>query len=154
MPCEHTHQNAVTHYDFSSAGRAAEGLYLARSNIELATRATRGIIHTFEAKSIPVAFLHVHLHGGNPFDELADAFAKAAAKGDYFAGLPTGVPTEFYIAEHPLTDCMWLIDTTSNVKAAYGFVRCQATPHGRRYGFMLRLRQQPYTELSKVHLLF
>ena len=49
-------QSAVIYYDSTSAGKATEGLHSAGPNIELVTRATRGIVHTPEAKSIPVAF--------------------------------------------------------------------------------------------------
>ena len=104
MLCLHTTQNAVIHYDSFSAGKAAEGLYSVGPNIELVARATRGIVHTLQAKAILVAFLHVHSHEGNPLNELADALAKEAAKGDYFACPPTGVPTELHKAEHPLAD--------------------------------------------------
>ena len=63
----------------------------------------------------------MHSHEGNPLNELADAFAKAAAKGDYFAGIPSGVPSELYEADHPLADWMWIIDTTKETKLNYGF---------------------------------
>ena len=73
-------QTADVHYDSTSAGKPAEGLYSAGPNIEVVARATRGIVHTLEAKSMPVVFTHVHSHEGNPLNELADAIAKAAAK--------------------------------------------------------------------------
>ena len=110
---------SVIHYDSTSAGKAAEGFYSAGPNIEAIARATTGIVHTLEAKSILVAFTHVHSHEGNPLYELADALAKAAAKGHDFAGPPSAVPTELYKSDHALADWMCLIDISSSVKAAY-----------------------------------
>ena len=87
-------QTADVHYDSTSAGKPAEGLYSAGPNIEVVARATRGIVHTLEAKDLPVSFTHVHSHEGNTLNELADAIAKASAKGDYSAGIPSEVPSE------------------------------------------------------------
>ena len=70
---------------------------------------------------MPVAFTHVHSHEGNPLNELADALAKAAAKGDYSADIPSGVPAELYDPNHPLADWMWIVDTPASTKARYGF---------------------------------
>ena len=81
--------------------------------------------------------MHVHSREGKPLNELADALAKAAAKGDYFAGIPSGVPSELYDSSHPLADWMWIIDTTQETKSHYDFppadsnylyARCQTTP--------------------------
>ena len=63
----------------------------------------------------------MHSHEGSPRNELADALAKAAAKGDYFASIPSGVPSELYKANHPLAEWMWLIDTPASTKSRYGF---------------------------------
>ena len=65
--------------------------------------------------------MHVHSHEGNPLNELADALAKAAAKGDYFAGIPSGVPSELYEASNPLADWIWIIDSSASTKSRYGF---------------------------------
>ena len=130
-------QAAVIHYDSTSAGKPAEGLYTVGPNIEIVARAARGIVHKLEANAILLAFLHVHSHDGNPLNEPADALAKAAAKGDYFAGPPTGMPPSFMkpttrlqIGYGSLTPPKRSKQTTASLlqKAATYHARCQITP--------------------------
>ena len=56
-----TPQTADVHYDSTSAGNPAEGLYSAGPNIEVVARATRGIVHTLEQRTCP-SLSHTSTH--------------------------------------------------------------------------------------------
>ena len=154
MLWHYTHAHHFTpchiHYDSKAAGCAAEGLYNASPNIVAITRASRGIAHFLEERGAIVSFTRDHSHMGHPFNELADALAKATALLHYKADRPAIPPLHFYDQTRPLAEWLWLTDLPADRKKASGlpaiegnYIECPTRIPSTRV--QLRILIQPTT---------